>query len=144
MLRKVQRTNFEPIGPESKHFKGNGSQAPASGELRVATSALEPDCACSFARRAARSVTQLYDLVLSPAGLKATQFVLLRAISNSGQIAQWQLSKDLSIAVETLTRRLATMRRLGWVELHEGSDRREHFYRATDLGRQRLEQTIPY
>jgi DNA-binding MarR family transcriptional regulator len=144
MFRKIQRTNSELIEPESIHFNGNGAKRPASGELSLVTSALQPDCACSFTRRAARSVTQLYDLVLSPSGMKATQFVLLRAISNSGEIAQWQLSKDLSIAVETLTRRLATMRRLGWVELHAGSDRREHLYRATDLGQQRLEQAIPY
>jgi DNA-binding MarR family transcriptional regulator len=144
MLRKVQRTDSELIQAGSIHLNGNGTKTLDSCELEIVISALQPDCACSFTRRAARSVTQLYDLVLSPSGMKATQFVLLRAIFNTRQIAQWQLSKDLSIAVETLTRRLATMRRLGWVELHAGSDRREHLYRATDLGRQRLEQAIPY
>ncbi|MFL6439570.1 MAG: MarR family winged helix-turn-helix transcriptional regulator [Terriglobales bacterium] len=89
-------------------------------------------------------MTQLYDVVLSPVGVKATQFVLLRAIYNSGQVAQWQLARDLSIAVETLTRRLATMRRLGWVELQSGSDRREHLYSATNLGQQQLERAVPY
>ena len=92
---------------------------------------LELDCACSLTRRAARSVTQLYDVVLAPTGVKATQFVLLRAIADTRQIAQWQLGKNLSIAVETLTRRLATMRRLGWVELRSGSDKREHLYSVT-------------
>jgi len=81
---------------------------------------------------------------LAPIGIKATQFVLLRAISEAEQIAQWQLSKDLSIAVETLTRRLATMRRAGWIELHSGTDRREHLYRATQLGREQLERALPY
>jgi DNA-binding MarR family transcriptional regulator len=143
-VKHMHSTKPGPIEAESTSFNSNGSKAPATGLLCVGTSALQPDCACSFTRRAARSVTQLYDLVLSPAGMKATQFVLLRAISNSGQIAQWQLSRDLSIAVETLTRRLATMRRLGWVELQAGSDRREHLYRATDLGRQQLTQAAPY
>lgn len=106
--------------------------------------ALDADCACSLTRRAARSVTQLYDVVLAPLGMKATQFVLLRAISEAGEIAQWQLSKDLSIAVETLTRRLATMRRAGWIELHSGTDRREHLYTATPLGQQQLEAALPY
>jgi|SRR5690348_5857041 DNA-binding MarR family transcriptional regulator len=106
--------------------------------------ALDPDCACSLTRRAARTVTQLYDVVLAPLGMKATQFVLLRAISETGKIAQWQLSKDLSIAVETLTRRLATMRRAGWIELHSGSDRREHLYITTPRGREQLERALPY
>lgn len=102
------------------------------------------DCGCMLARRAARSVTQLYDVVLAPTGVKATQFVLLRAIAEAGQIAQWQLSKQLSIAVETLTRRLATMRRSGWIELQSGSDKREHLYRSTELGREQLERATPY
>ena len=106
--------------------------------------AMQVDCACSLTRRAARSVTQLYDLVLTPAKMKATQFVLLRAISEAGQIAQWQLGRDLSIAVETLTRRLATMRRAGWVELRSSSDRRERMYIITDAGQVQLEKAFPY
>jgi DNA-binding MarR family transcriptional regulator len=141
-------TNMQPTKSESnegvRQFKVNAAKASDSGKLRRRPSALQPDCACSLTRRAARSVTQLYDVVLAPVGVKATQFVLLRAISNSGQVAQWQLARDLSIAVETLTRRLATMRRLGWVELQSGSDRREHLYRATTLGQQQLERAVPY
>lgn len=105
---------------------------------------LQLDCACSLTRRAARSVTQLYDVVLAPTRIKATQFILLRAIADAGQIAQWQLGKNLSIAIETLTRRLATMRRLGWVELRSGSDKREHIYSATDRGREQLEVALPH
>lgn len=141
-------TNMQPPKFESNEgatqFKVKLGKALDSGKLRGGPSALQPDCICLLTRRAARSVTQLYDLVLSPVGLKATQFVLLRAISNSGQVAQWQLARDLSIAVETLTRRLATMRRLGWVELQSGSDRREHLYRATNEGQQQLERAVPY
>jgi DNA-binding MarR family transcriptional regulator len=81
---------------------------------------------------------------MAPSGLKATQFILLRAIADAGQIAQWQLGKNLSIAVETLTRRLASMRRVGWVELQSGVDKREHIYKITDLGRQQMEAAVPY
>lgn len=105
---------------------------------------LQLDCACSLTRRASRSVTQLYDVVLAPIKMKATQFVLLRAIADAGPIAQWQLGKQLSIAVETLTRRLATIRRLAWIELQSGADKRERVYSATLLGRQQLERAMPY
>ena len=121
-----------------------GSKAAQAATAAVRSGALDTDCVCSLTRRAARSVTQLYDVVLAPVGIKATQFILLRAISETGEVAQWQLSKDLSIAVETLTRRLATMRRAGWVELHSGTDRREHLYSATPLGRQQLENALPF
>jgi hypothetical protein len=59
MFTKMQRTNSEPIQAESIHLNGNGAKRSASGELGLVTSALQPDCACSFTRRAARSVTQL-------------------------------------------------------------------------------------
>jgi DNA-binding MarR family transcriptional regulator len=127
--------------PNGTNGSGNGSMHLTK---REAISILQLDCACSLTRRAARSITQLYDIVLAPLGIKATQFVLLRAIADAGQIAQWQLAKDLSIAVETLTRRLATMRRAGWVELHAGADKREHLYTATSAGRQQLDEAIPY
>jgi DNA-binding MarR family transcriptional regulator len=110
----------------------------------VPISIMQTDCACSLTRRAARSVTQLYDLVLTPVKMKATQFVLLRAIAEAGQVAQWQLGRDLSIAVETLTRRLATMRRAGWVELRASSDRRERLYSITEAGRLQMEKALPY
>jgi DNA-binding MarR family transcriptional regulator len=89
-------------------------------------------------------VTQLYDLVLAPSGLKTSQFVLLRAIAEAGEIAQWQISKNLFVAEETLTRRLAAMRRSGWIGLRMGPDRREHLYRLTEAGRKQLEQAEPY
>lgn len=122
----------------------NGRAKSLQADDVVLRSALDADCACSLTRRAARSVTQLYDVVLAPLSMKATQFILLRAISEAEKIAQWQLSKDLSIAVETLTRRLATMRRAGWIELHSGTDRREHLYTTTPLGRQQLDRARPY
>lgn len=134
----TEQNNSEP-----GHTNG-GTKSAHAGTAAGRCGALDSDCACSLTRRAARSVTQLYDVVLAPLGMKATQFVLLRAISETGQIAQWQLSKDLSIAVETLTRRLATMRRAGWIELHSGTDRREHLYTATPLGQQQLEAALPY
>ena len=101
-------------------------------------------CACELTRRASRTVTQLYDLVLAPTKLKASQFILLRSIAEAEEIAQCEISKTLSVAVETLTRRLATMRKAGWVQLRMGADRRERLYSITDLGREQLKAAQPY
>ena len=70
---------------------------------------------CAALRRASRAVTHLYDLVLSPTGLKVTQFIVLRAIAEKGEIAQWRLAEEHGIADETLSRRLATLRKSGLV-----------------------------
>jgi hypothetical protein len=43
--------------------------------------AMGMSCLCFQLRRAARAVTQHFDTVFAPAGLKATQFTLLSAIS---------------------------------------------------------------
>src|SRR5213078_349079 len=42
---------------------------------------IEATCACSNVRKAARTVTQLFDEVLQPTGLRSTQFTLLVAVA---------------------------------------------------------------
>ncbi|HWC19953.1 MAG TPA: MarR family winged helix-turn-helix transcriptional regulator [Terriglobales bacterium] len=130
-------------GLRSNSGKSNDTKS-SNGAASWGLNGAQGDCGCMLVRRASRSVTQLYDVVLAPIGMKATQFVLLRAIADAAEIAQWQLSKQLSIAVETLTRRLGTMRRMGWIEMRSGSDKREHLYSSTDLGREQLERALPY
>src|SRR5689334_4082927 len=46
---------------------------------------IEATCACSNVRKAARAVTQLYDDVLQPIGLRSTQFTLLIAVALAGE-----------------------------------------------------------
>lgn len=100
---------------------------------------------CAALRRASRAVTHLYDLVLSPTGLKVTQLIVLRAIAENGEIAQWRLAERYGIAIETLSRRLATLRRLGLVTHRIGVTRPgERLYKPTPLGLQKLEEAIPY
>jgi DNA-binding MarR family transcriptional regulator len=100
-------------------------------------------CLCLAARKAARAVTDLYDLVLSPAGIKATQFSLLNAIGKAERISQHDLGTQLAVAPETLSRRLSTAKASGWIELR-GADSREHMYALTQNGRERLQEALPY
>src|SRR5579885_1798914 len=60
--------------------------------------------AFSAVRTASRAVTQFYDLVLAPTGLKATQFVILQAIRSAGEIAQCDFAREFGIEVPTLSR----------------------------------------
>ncbi len=101
-------------------------------------------CLCLAARKAARAITDLYDLVLSPAGIKATQFSLLNAIGKAERISQHDLGTQLAVAPETLSRRLSTAKASGWIELQRGGDAREHVYALTQNGRERLQEALPY
>jgi DNA-binding MarR family transcriptional regulator len=101
-------------------------------------------CACAALRRAARSATQLYDLVLQPSGLKATQFIALWNIHHSGELEQWRFARQHAVAVETLSRRLAVLRRKGLVSSRIGKNHGERIYSLTDQGREALRLAMPY
>jgi hypothetical protein len=44
-----------------------------------------PPCVCSTLRMVSRAVTQLYDDILRPSGLRVTQFSILGAIARLGE-----------------------------------------------------------
>ena len=69
------------------------------------------DSALAQVRRANRSISRLYNLVLSSCGLTATQYVLLQSIAATREISQLQLSEKLSAASTTLSRRLSCLRK---------------------------------
>jgi DNA-binding MarR family transcriptional regulator len=102
------------------------------------------DCLCLLARQAARAITDLYDLVLSPTKMRATQFILLRVLAAEGPISQHQLGAQLAVAPETMSRRLSALRSAGLIRLYQGSRGRERVYALTEAGKARLKTAIPY
>jgi DNA-binding MarR family transcriptional regulator len=100
-------------------------------------------CACFNLRRAARAVTQHYDEVLRPSGLRATQFTLLTVIRGRGPIAIQQLARVLVMDRTTLTRNLKPLREAGLVEIEPGSDRRVREVSLTEKGHETLLQAFP-
>lgn len=101
-------------------------------------------CACAALRRASRATTQLYDLVLQPSGLKATQFFALRRIYEAGEIPQWKFAREEAVAVETLSRRFAALRRKGLISVKTGAKHGEQVYSLTEAGKQALALAMPY
>lgn len=102
------------------------------------------DCLVLRARRAARAITDLYDLVMTPTALRITQFILLRAISEHGQVSQQQLMVQLAVSPETISRRLAALVSTGWVRLAPGQHGRQKSYRLTDMGRAEFLRALPF
>ena len=89
-------------------------------------------------------VTQFYDAVLRPSGLRVAQFTLLQALRQAPGISQKQLSELLEIDSTTLTRTLAPLRRKGWLHSEAGADRRELRLRLTAAGKREYKRVLPY
>jgi len=92
---------------------------------RTATAGpLSPACACGRLRRATRALTQLYDDLMAPAGLRVTQFSLLRMLARSGPMRINALAAAQLLDRTALSRNLDPLVERGLVEIVRGHDAR--------------------
>jgi DNA-binding MarR family transcriptional regulator len=104
---------------------------------------LKLDCACLQLRQAARVVSQHYDTVLRPSGLRSTQFAVMAAIDANEPISLPALSDGLVVDRSTLTRNLGPLERSGFVKLADRRGERVRFVKLTAKGRRALEAAKP-
>lgn len=100
-------------------------------------------CACFNLRKASRSVTQFYDEMLQPTGLRSTQVVLLTAIEGEKDLSPSRLARELVMSPSTLSRNLAPLKREGLVEVRKQGIRGVGL-RLTRKGERSLEKALPY
>jgi DNA-binding MarR family transcriptional regulator len=100
-------------------------------------------CVCFHLRRSARTITQFYDRVLAPSGLRATQFTLLTVVHRTGGLPFSSLAEVLGMDRTTLTRNLRPLQRDGLVKIETGSDRRVRMVRLTASGERKLVEAEP-
>ena len=100
-------------------------------------------CVCNTLRMVTRAVTQLYDDVLRPSGLRVTQFSILATIARLGEANLKQLADTLAIDQTTLTRSLTLLERDGLIERASHPDGRIKAMRLTSRGRRALEVARP-
>jgi DNA-binding MarR family transcriptional regulator len=94
------------------------------------------ECNCLAIRQAARHVTQFYDRLFAPTGLRATQFAILARLRQNGPMPINALATLLVMDRTTLGRNILPLQRDGLVEVRPSpSDRRRHELRLTDAGR---------
>ena len=103
-------------------------------------SAINPAaCNCLALRQAARYVTQFYDQVLTPAGLRATQYSILARLSRRGAMTINALAAELVMDRTTLGRNILPLQRDGLIAVGPGrSDRRSKELSLTRPGQARL------
>src|SRR5712691_9143587 len=100
-------------------------------------------CVCSTLRMVTRAVTQLYDDVLRPSGLRVTQFSILATIARMSEANLRQLEHALAIDQTTLTRSLGLLERDGMIERVPHHDGRVKAMRLTSRGTRTLERARP-
>lgn len=98
----------------------------------------EYQCVCATLRKATRSVTQIFDNMLRPSGLRATQFHMLYEIKAAGEATVTELTKRLVLDQTTLTRRLAVLERDGLLKSVPKADGRVKSVALTKKGQQAL------
>ena len=101
-------------------------------------------CHCTTLRYAAQTLTEVYDRVLAPSGLKVTQYVLLESIlQDEAEKSITDLAQTLGSDRSTIGRNVRILARDGLVSMGRGSDRREHTVHVTQKGREAVSLAHP-
>lgn len=100
-------------------------------------------CVCATIRRADRTITQIYDAILAPSGLRVTQFTLLATLAKAAPISINRLADLMVMDRTTLTRNLRLLIKQGWVQVEEGEDHRMRVVTLTEVGERVLAQALP-
>ena len=97
------------------------------------------DCNCLAVRQAARHITQFYDQLLAPSGLRTTQFSILAKLRRSGPMTINALAAEMVMDRTTLGRNILPLERDGLIAVEQGSrDRRIKELRVTEAGEARF------
>jgi len=116
-------------------MKGKGSATRATS-----LAAINPaGCNCLALRQAARQVTQIYDQLLAPSGLRATQYSILARLQRKGPMTINALAAELVMDRTTLGRNILPLERDGLIAIAAGrADRRSKEVRLTGAGTARF------
>ena len=98
------------------------------------------DCNCFAVRSAARHVSQLYDQVLAPVGLRVTQFSILAKLGRRGPLTINALADAMVMDRTSLGRTIQPLERDGLIRIAPApTDRRAKEIHLTKAGEKRLQ-----
>src|SRR4029079_9300403 len=100
-------------------------------------------CACARVRTFSRLVTKMYDDILRPTGLKASQLALLAAIESMEAPSILALSKTLQMDRTTLSRNLLPLVSASLDAVQEDGSGRSKATKLTAKGNSTLEAAYP-
>ncbi|TQR32824.1 MarR family transcriptional regulator [Lysinibacillus sphaericus] len=101
-------------------------------------------CVCANLRKKTRLVTQFYDNLLQPTGLKVTQYSMLANIDLQQAVSISRLGEILLLDQTTITRNINLLKRNGYVDLtRDPQDARAKVITLTDKGVEKLNEAAP-
>jgi len=104
---------------------------------------LAPACVCNNLRRAARVVTNYYDEMLGPTGLRVSQCTILVVLYLAGPQTINEIAEKLALDRTTLTRNLKPLTYNGLLTIAPGSDQRTRVVTLTAQGEEALMRVLP-
>ncbi len=119
------------------------SRDPHTGPTSVVAPAAAA-CTCGRLRRATRALTQLYDDVMAPSGLRVTQFSLLRTLAREGTSRMSDLASAMLLDRTALSRTLDPLYERGLVAVSAGRDARTREISLTSAGTKALRAAEPH
>ena len=103
------------------------------------------NCLCLNTRRAARSLTRLYEDHLRPCNLTPAQFGLLSVLAQRPNLSQLDLAEFLDLDQTTLSRNLRHLIANKWLKRSRSTeDRRQSLYTITPAGLELRRNALPH
>jgi len=104
-----------------------------------------PSCVNFNIRKAMRAVSQHYDRIMAPSGLRGTQFTILTVVSRIDSETISDLAEFLVMERTTLTRNLKPLEKEGYLKIiPDVQDRRSRRVKITNAGRNIQKTAMPY
>src|SRR5262245_17960718 len=101
-------------------------------------------CNCMTLRKAARLVSNLYDAVLAPSGIRATQYSILALLSDAGDLSINDLASRLDLDRTTMGKNLRPLTTSKLVKITRSSaDGRSRVAGLTERGATTLRRARP-
>jgi DNA-binding MarR family transcriptional regulator len=101
------------------------------------------ECNCLAIRQAARHVSQFYDQLFAPIGLRATQFAILSRLERDGPMTINALAAALVMDRTTLGRNILPLQRDGLIEIVASpADRRRRELRLSRAGAEKQRAAV--
>ncbi len=99
-------------------------------------------CLAHSLRRADRVISQIYNEYLAPLGVRVTQFSVLRTLHYLDSTTATQIQETLIMEQATVSRALKPLIRDGYVNVAEGTNKREKLLSLSPAGQELYHQAL--
>ena len=112
-------------------------------EIKDIAATVSNKCVANQVRQLNRSLSRIYDEQLRPHGMKISQFTILVAIANLGEVTPQTISSTLSLEKSTLSRSLEHLVQKGWLVANYSQKNRIQTITITEAGKKQIIKVNP-